>query len=384
MREISQRQLRLGLILAILLQLIVVALFFFDIIHDPNHQTGKFIFHHGGDENDYFALAQSLLAGTPISSKYSLGYPLLLIPWIAVFKATTPSAVTQPVAIFCALILFPLAQIIFVSLAVRITHHRTAALISVLLWTLFPVLLYIAMALIHRSELGAIWAVHLPWLQMLSDPPTAFFTLLSFWLLFYTLDATTERKALVGAVLLGVVSGLLLLIRFNSAISLIAIIAVLAWSRRWKSLLIVIGLTFIIFLPQLLYNAVYFGNPFTTGYQVLDQQPLYGLFSVNYPLKVLTGKYALPIWGIAVILGVLIGAGLITLWRRDQRGALVVGIWTVGYLGFFSLYFYSWEGSLSRFLLPVYPALALLIALVIMQTMGRFRPVETTVSSTPQ
>src|ERR1041385_3490311 len=112
MREISQRQLKLGLVIAVVFQLLVVALFFFDIIHDPNHQPGRFIFHHGGDENDYFALARSLLTGTPIDSKYPLGYPLLLIPWIIAFRATIPSDVIQPVALFSALVMFPLAQII--------------------------------------------------------------------------------------------------------------------------------------------------------------------------------------------------------------------------------------------------------------------------------
>src|SRR5438045_799064 len=113
MIEISNRQLTIGVAIAIVLQVLVVALFFFDLIHDPNHQTSRFIFHHGGDENDYFALARSLLTGTLIDSKFSLGYPLMLAPWIAAFRAAIPADVIQPVALFSALVMFPLAQILF-------------------------------------------------------------------------------------------------------------------------------------------------------------------------------------------------------------------------------------------------------------------------------
>src|SRR5882724_822144 len=109
MHEISQRQFKIGIAIVVVLQLVIVALFFFDIIHDPYHQTGKFVFHHGGDENDYFALARSLLTGTPIDSKYTLGYPLLLTPWIVAFGATAPSGVVQPVALFSSIVMFPLA-----------------------------------------------------------------------------------------------------------------------------------------------------------------------------------------------------------------------------------------------------------------------------------
>src|SRR5438105_3620861 len=177
--ELSIRQFRLGLMIAVLLQLAIIGLFFFGIIHDENHPLGTLSFHHGGDQNDYFALARSIQQGQPVASKFTLGYPLLLLPWLAVFQPQKATDLMPIQAAFHAFILFPLAQILLAGLALRLIRQRTMALLCVLLWTVLPVVLYLAMAALGRAALGAIWAVHLPWLQMLSDPPATFLTILS-------------------------------------------------------------------------------------------------------------------------------------------------------------------------------------------------------------
>lgn len=343
------------------LHLGILALFTFDIIPGA-HQPGTFLFHHGGDQDSYYALARSLLDGHPIQSKYPLGFPLLLIPWIVIFQPANSTALITPVALFHSMVLFPLSQFVLAILALRITHHRTAALLSVFVWTVLPLPVWLALALTGRSELGAIWAVYLPWPQMLSDPPAAFLTLLSFRLLFVVLDALDQSRILRWSALLGVVCGLLLLIRFNSLLSVGAVAVVLAVARR-RSALVLVGMISLLFmLPQFAYNAANFGSPLVTGYQVLDKQPPDGLFSLSYPLKVLSGKYAIPAWGGVIGLIALLGGGLYALWQREQYGALAIGAWAALYLVFFSLYYYSWTGGLTRFLLPVYPALALLVA----------------------
>jgi hypothetical protein len=382
LKEISIRRYRLGLALMVALHLGILALFTFDILPGA-HQPGTFLFHHGGDQDSYYVLARSLLDGHPIQSKYPLGFPLLLIPWIALFQPTGSTALIPPVALFHSLVLFPLSQFVLASLALRITHHRTAALLSVLVWTILPLPIWFVLALTGRAELGAIWAVHLPWPQMLSDPPAAFLTLVSFRLLFVVLDAPDQHRILRWSVPLGVVCGLLLLIRFNALLSVAALALVLAVARRWQALTAVGAICLIFVLPQLGYNVAYFGSPLITGYQVLDRQPPDGLFSLSYPLKVFSGKDAIPAWGgLAALLAVFSG-GLYVLWQRDQYGALALGGWAALYLVFFSLYYYSWTGGLTRFLLPVYPALAMLAAsLPFLRPIGARKSVQLQTRST--
>ncbi len=365
-KPISPRQLQLGLAVAIILQIAIVGLFYLDVIHDPNHQPGTLLFHQGGDQDGYFALAQSIVSGDLIQSKYTLGYPLLLVPWMAIFKPARPQDLIPAIAALNAFVLFPLSQFILARLTLRITHHRTVALISVLLWTGFPVMLYSAMALVGRAELGAIWAVHLPWLQMLSDPPATFLTLLSFWLLLLILATPASRRYAVLVVVLGAVCGFSLLLRVNTILSVGIVILLLMLKRRWSALFVVGLLSFALFLPQFLYNMRYFGGPLTMGYQVMDQQPSDGLFSLTYPIKILTGQYGFVLGGGLLLLCALLTLGGAVLWRRDRDGAVILTLWIVSYLVFYGLYYYSWEGALTRFLLPVYPGLASLVSALLL------------------
>jgi hypothetical protein len=289
-----------------------------------------------------------------------------LVPWIAVFKPARPQDLVPAIAALNAFVLFPLSQLILARLTLRITRHRTVALISVLLWTSFPVILYGGMALVGRAELGAIWAVHLPWLQMLSDPPATFLTLLSFWLLLLILDTPTSRWYAVLVVVLGAVCGFSLLLRVNTVLTVGIVILFLMLKRRWSALFATGLLSLVLFLPQFLYNIRFFGGPFTMGYQVMDRQPPDGLFSLSYPVKMLAGQNGIAIGGgLLLLCALLILSGLI-LWRRDRDGAVILTLWVVSYLVFYGLYYYSWEGALTRFLLPMYPALAALISALLL------------------
>ncbi|MEO8394824.1 MAG: hypothetical protein ABI700_17650 [Chloroflexota bacterium] len=356
-REISSSQLRYGFLIAILLHLIIIGLFYFDIVHDPFHQTGTWHFHQGGDQIGYFDLAQSLFNGQPIPSKFTLGYPLLLLPAIAVFHPTSADDLIPLSAILNACLLFPVAQLFFVSLAYRILRSRTIALSGLILWTLSPLIAYVLLALTGRADLGAVWGVHLAWLQMLSDPPAAFLTVLSFWLLFQICDR--RGATVLWSAALGLTCGFLLLLRINTVISVSVVLLILVIVRRWQALGIVLALTFLCFIPQLTYNAAFFGNPLAFGYQVLEAQPPDGLMSFRYALQFLHDHVLLAGIG-GVCLLAFFATVTYTLWGVDRVGAIALVLWGIGYLSFFSLYYYSWIGGAYRFLIPVYPAYSLL------------------------
>jgi CHASE2 domain-containing sensor protein len=126
------------------------------------------------------------------------------------------------------------------------------------------------------------------------------------------------------------------------------------------------------FLPQMIYNGAFFGGPLTTGYQVLSTSPD-GLFSTLYLsgglAKVWTrfGLWLLP--GFLLLIGV-VGFGLVFLWRRDRIGALVVGLLIGSYAVVYSLLSFSWNGSMLRYLMPIYPAVAVLAAAATMEILS--------------
>jgi hypothetical protein len=361
MRISSETQVRLGLAAAIVLQLAIVGLFYFDIIHDPNHRTGTLIFHHGGDEVAYFELAQSLLDGQPVKTQFSLGFPLMLVPWIVALQPGGPDALKVPIAVFHALFLFPLAQALFLSLALRLFRNPTTALLALLLWTVLPIVLYLALALAQRAELGAIWAVHLPWLQMLSDPPAAFLTLFSFWLMFRLLDTGGTRRQWIMAIVLGFVCGWAMLVRINTILTVAIVFLMLGVMKRWSALAVT-GVTLLItYTPQLIYNSAFFSTPFTTGYQAVGPLPQQGLMNVSYVIQLFLGNYAIVAWIVMLSMVIAIALGAWALWRKTPLGAITTGLWWAVYLAFFSLYYYSWDGGFARFLLPAYPGLVLLV-----------------------
>jgi len=171
----------------------------------------------------------------------------------------------------------------------------------------------------------------------------------------------------------GTLAGFLMMIRYTGVLTGLLIGVILLAQRRWSVAAVVAVSAFVVFLPQILYNWRFFGDPLTTGYQVLYTSPPDGFFSTLYLsgglAKVWTrvGLWLLP----AILLSIGAGGfGLVYLWRHDRIGALVVGLWIGSYAVVYGLYFASWNGELLRFLMPIYPAIAVLAAAAAMEVLS--------------
>lgn len=357
---------RLGLLAAVGLHLIVLAFFALEIIPQDYKREGyRFWFHQGGDGHGYHALALDLAYGDFEANKYPLGFPVLMLPFVWLIQPPTYERLVEPIALFWAVVMFPLGQLLLAHLALKLSGRRRVALLSVWLWTALPLLTYGVLRLIWNAAMAEIVAVHMPWAQMLSDGAATFFTLLALWLF---LQARPRDYPPLWVALLGVTLGLLVLIRLSAVVTPISIGLWLLWERRWRVLISVTALALLIFAPQLLYNAAFFGHPLTTGYTALDALPPEGLFHLSYGLDAF-GK----IWarlGVATLLllalGVAaLGIALREVAGRDQAGAWLLAWWIGAYIACYSLYYYSWTGGLLRFLLPIYPALAFVAALTL-------------------
>ncbi|MFC1959821.1 hypothetical protein ACFLYO_03835 [Chloroflexota bacterium] len=367
--DITPRQYRWGLALAYGIHLIIVALYIFSIIpqkyHPPEH---LFWLHNGGDNQGYYDLAHDISAldfSTP--NKYPLGLPILILPFVALFPAYPMMQLTQVVAAFWSLIMFPVGQWSLGKLGQQTTGRRWLALLAVSLWTLLPLIFWAGLRIGASPIVAETGSVHLIWAQMLSDGPTALCTML---LVIVYLKLREEPTRWRWAILAGVLAGLLPMIRITAALIVPVIGVLLLLERHWRALLTMGVGAIIVYLPQLAYNTHFYGNPFTTGYTALDTLPPAGLFSFSYlgfGTRLLwdTLGLLLPL----ALIGIGIGTfyGLRYLWRVNRWGALVIAGWITSYVAVYSIYYYSWDSALLRFWIPMYPAAVIVVVAVVGQ-----------------
>ncbi len=356
------------ILLAAGLHLLILGLFVFEVIPQQYKREGySFWFHHGGDNYGYYDQAQALITGDFSPNKYPLGFPILMLPAMALLDNPAHDALVEPVALWWALVMFPIGQIILAQLTLKLcANDQQLTGGTLILWTVLPLLTYGALAAFWSPLLAELVAVHLPWAQMLSDGPATFFTLLALLVFWMARERDYPPR---WAALLGFLLGFLGLIRLTALVTAFSIGLVLMWERRWLALIITVVIALLAFSPQLIYNAAFFGSPLTSGYSVLDEQPAHGLFSPFYLTEVIS-----VLWtrlGVLLPLSLLAGGGITAfgwwgLWQRQRTGAVLVGLWVLLYGLMYSMYHYSWIGGLPRFLMPVYPALSLLMITALM------------------
>jgi hypothetical protein len=360
--DLTGEQIRYALLAAYLLHVVIIGLFLFDVIPQEYHRDGyPFWFHQGGDDYGYFSLARDLTTGELHANKYPLGFPVLLLPFVA-FLPSTHDALLQPVAMFWALVMFPIGQNLLFRLAYRLSKQAVLALFSVFLWTGLPLLAYAILRVITNAVVAETASVHMTWAQMLSDGPATLFTLLGMIVFF----VARERHYPAAWVLLaGGLGGFLMLIRLTGVLTVGVIGLLLLIERQWRAAVLFAVSAGIVFAPQLLYNWHFFDSPLRTGYNVLDKIPPDGLVNLRYLLDALAASWRrvgmlLPV---ALVLAVgLGGMGLVYLWQKLRLGALAIGLWIIGYAVFYGVYYHSWQGGIFRFLMPAYPALVILAA----------------------
>jgi len=361
---VNRRVYWVGLLGAVLLHYVTLALFAAEIIPQQYNMPGHVLwFHQGGDTWGYYAQIESLATGVFQPNKYPLGFPILTLPLYGLLQPAHHNQFVEPVSAFWGVLMFPLGQLTLAYLAEKLSGRRIVALLTVWLWTGLALLSWGILSVIWNPEMAEIVSVHLPWVQMLSDGPATLFTLLV--MLVYWLGRERDFP-LAWVLLLGFVTGFLMLIRLTGALTVGAVGLLLLLERRWQPAIYLGVVTLLVFSPQMLYNAAFFGSPFTSGYAVLDDLPPHGLFSPVYLGDALSAAWSrLGILTLVAIVGgvLLMGWLLHQAYRRKPFLAVLLILWILPYLLLYSIYYYSWVGGLLRFLMPIYPALCVLVAI---------------------
>lgn len=367
----NRRWYYIGLICIIIGHLLFLSLFTTNIIPQqtklPNH---VFWFHQGGDNYGYYAQAKAIYSGEFLPNKFPLGFPIMMLPALWLNNEATHDDLVEPTALFWSTIMYPIALVMLAWLTQEITQRRWLGLVAAGIFALLPMLWFVLFNLIWNAKMAEIIAIHSTWAQMLSDGPTAFFTLLA---VIVFIIVRKRDYALFSVILLGTILGFIGMIRFTGLLIAVIIGSLFLLERRWREVAVLIVTALIFFAPQMIYNLHFFDNPFKTGYTHLDTLPSAGLFNVVYLLDAIA-----KIWerlGILMLFGmgsVMAGLGWVisALWRKDRIEALLIVGWFGSYVALYSIYYYSWTGAFMRFMIPIMPVVALLGAIFIQKVVN--------------
>lgn len=333
------------------------------------------------DEEEYFKLAFSLARFTPIDSYRTLGFPLLLLPFIWISKASSLNQLLLPVAIFHSCVLSPIAVILIALIAKWLTKEWKVALLSATIWTLFPYLVYV---FIHTNpsyceDVPAMRMAHQMWLQSVSDPPSAFLVLLAIW----TFLVSLEKKSIIYPILIGVSFGLATLVRIGNGGLAILFLLFYLHKRKLKSLFLFISSSFFIAIPQFIYNWHFYGSPikFTTFFAIeksyadefsklINQPPLeaFSLGNFFFSLQQIILKFPFVILLFVFIIFLVIIYTLFKLYREYRRAAVTLILWILPYFFIYSIYSHFYK-SIFRFLMPIIPALIIIISIALRRSL---------------
>lgn len=113
----------------------------------------------------------------------------------------------------------------------------------------------------------------------MSDNLSAFLVFLCFFLFFLEFKKQKPRGNYL--ILLGILAGFSALVRVGNALVVPIFSLGFFLEKRIKEGFLVGAFFFFTFLPQLIYNFLFFGSPLRFGYEVYTGQTIFSFFSLN-------------------------------------------------------------------------------------------------------
>ena len=186
-----------------------------------------------------------------------------------------------------------------------------------------------------------------------------------------------SKISILSAAAIGALLGVAALTRVVNILYLPLIFLVLIWLRKYKESISFSVASFLVYLPQWVYNFYFFGSPFTYGYRIqelsghgLETKILGGWLSINN-VYIFFEKILLNIPLLIWILPVLIVILALGFWRlfspsgrsaeagkSEKHLAIIILFWALLNVGFY-LFFVDAQSQL-RYFIPSIPPLIIL------------------------
>ncbi|MFQ6015652.1 MAG: hypothetical protein ACE5NP_09430 [Anaerolineae bacterium] len=327
--------------------------------------------HHGGDQIEYTALAVSLAKFEPKYSFRTLGFPLLLVPFVLLFYKTDFHDILAPVVIFHSIILFSASTVLVVLLAERLTRSKTIALLSAALWVFYPYILYLAGFVAtyfsaHSSQyffMIKIAMVHQFWTQILSDPPSTFFVLLAVFT--FVVSLQQKERELRYAFWTGLLFAFAVLIRLPNMILILLFLPVYLYTRWLKAVAAFGGASILVAIPQLVYNWHFFRSPLNLALLGVEETSASGrgydtVFSIAHLVSLIQRATGHELAAVVVPLTfaflLCILVGLAYLWKLNKMNSAILLLWIFPYMLFIGAH-HDAPNDILRLLMPIAPAI---------------------------
>jgi hypothetical protein len=338
--------LRYALTVLAAVRILMVAGFVAD--RPPIQHTGWQFHCGGGDQILYFNMAKSFAALSPIKEKYPIGFPLLLTPIVLLFKPAVWQDLVLPVVIFQTLL--ALISIYLVGYITKaLTNSTSLSILSALMWTLFPYLIYFFAGFFNTAWLRNTYVSYAMWFAMLSEPATAFFLLLNVYV--YILSLKKNQWALPS----GIIAGITASIRVTSFMYAAVFALGYLLNRRYRSAVVFIMAIAITLIPQFVYNFYFNEGLFVYGYtQEVERREI--LFSVQYARDFMV--YLLSthqvVFGICLVSALVVPISVLYTfqWQRRQW-ALVLTLVYVHVIVYSA--WWAFTSDFIRYVLPIVP-----------------------------
>ncbi len=335
-----------------------------------------------GDEEKYFNMAKMIYHLSFKPDAAMLGFSLMIVPFIF-FGGENYSNVFFPLVIFNGIFLFSLTLILLAWASFLIFKKIWPAVLSGSLFLLFPFIFYLFRGYGPHFPTMAwndINFLNMNWLAAMADEPAAFFASL---ILFLLLVAGRKNFGPVFYSLLGFIAGFSAMVRITNIVIVAAtalIIFLYEASRKYKNLFFYCSSVLIAFLPQFMYNTVFFGSPISFGYQKdyntswvaagYVNGPMWG-FDNFFHLFSRAADYSLLAIPAFLLLFTIILLGILYIAKINKRHAFIIGLW------FFSLtliYMFFQTGQCApRYYLPAVPAFIILMTAVLMRISNKIK-----------
>lgn len=369
-----------GIIILIILRFILVFLLTHNVPF-TDMQVGGFRPNFGGsyfpDEVHYFELAQSFAEFSPVPSVANIGYPLFLAPIIYFSGAVNPEGIAKIIFVIQALLFFSSAIILVALITYETFKNSNLALAAATVFTFYP---YVFMAILRLANFSRwIAAFHYQmWINIGADYLSAILLYFGFYL--FIKKYNSGNLNLFYASMVGVIITAAALTRVANILYLLLIFLILIWLKKYRESIGLGLMSFLVYLPQWIYNFYFFSSPFTYGYRIR------ALSGHGFETKVIGGwlsfgntaiffqKIWLNLPTLAFILPILAIISALGFWRISKSKkyiAFFLLFWVLLNVGLY-IFFVDAQSQL-RYFIPSIPPLIILFISGVMKVYEFYR-----------
>jgi len=319
------------------------------------------------DEVHYFQLAQSLAKFSPAPNVANLGYPLFLAPIVYFTGAAGPENIAKIVFIIQAFLFFSLAVVLVGLVSFEVFKNRKLAFAAAFLFTIYPYLLFGILKLAYFPRVIPVFHYQM-WIVIGADYLSALLLYFGFYIFIKKYNSGGLNLFFASAA--GAIIAVAALVRIANILYLPLIFLILIWFKKYRESIGFGIASFLVYLPQWIYNFYFFGSPLTYGYRIqelsghgLETKLLGGWFSFKNVLIFFSKIWQnLPafIWILPILILILI-TGFWKLFKQNRVLALILVFWALLNIGFY-IFFVASQSQLRYFIPSIAPLIILFIS----------------------